>query len=123
MALYRWHCLVARAETTTRLYIFIVATIARLTPSYRIRDMVEWAVTGQNVPWKPLAFTPRKVVLGDRTEIELRPHLGEFDQAALFRSQLNYEAPVFAWLERHASDRYDAVIEIGANVGIYSVFF
>jgi FkbM family methyltransferase len=123
MAVYRWHCLVARNETATRLYIFVVATMARLLPSCRIRDMVEWAVTGQNVPWKPLAFAPRKVVLGDRTEIKLKPHLGEFDQAALFRSQLSYEAPVFAWLERHASDRYDAVVEIGANVGVYSVFF
>jgi hypothetical protein len=96
MPVYRWHCLVARSETATPLYILVVATMARLLPSCRIRDMVEWAVTGQNVPWKPLAFAPRKVVLGDRTEIKLKPHLGEFDQAALFRSELNYEAPVFA---------------------------
>jgi FkbM family methyltransferase len=32
-----------------------------------------------------------------------------------------YEREVFAWLEQ-ATERYDAVIEIGANVGIYSVF-
>jgi FkbM family methyltransferase len=30
---------------------------------------------------------------------------------------------VFSWLERHAVRRYDAVIDIGANVGLYSLFF
>jgi FkbM family methyltransferase len=85
--------------------------------------MMDWVVMGQRVPWKSLAFAPRKVVLGDRTKINLKPHLGEFDGVALFSNQLGYEPAIFAWLERHASDRYDAVIEIGANVGVYSVFF
>jgi FkbM family methyltransferase len=123
LAMYRWHCLVARAEIATRLYISTIATFARLSPSHRIRGSAEWAITGQNVPWKPVTFAPRTVVLGSSTKIKLIPHLGEFDQAALFGRHIPYEAPVFAWLERNAVDRYDAVIEIGANVGIYSLFF
>jgi FkbM family methyltransferase len=85
--------------------------------------MLEWVITGQQVLWKPLAFPSRKVVVGTRTQIRLKPHLGEFDQAALFRSRFDDEGSVFAWLERHASERYDAVIDIGANVGVYSLFF
>jgi FkbM family methyltransferase len=123
MAAYWWHCFVARSERATGLYILAIAAVAALTPNRRMRDMIEWLVTGQRVPWKPLAFASRKVLVGDMTEIRLNPHLGEFDQAALFRSKLGYEVPIFAWLERHAPGRYDAVIEIGANVGIYSVFF
>lgn len=92
-------------------------------PSGRIRDLVEWAVTGQDVPWLPLTFGARNVIVGSRTAIRLNPHLNEFDQACLFRRRLTYEAPVFAWLEQHAARRYDAVIDIGANVGVYSVFF
>jgi FkbM family methyltransferase len=63
------------------------------------------------------------VILGARTEVMLTPHIGEFDWAVLFGRQLNYEQPVFCWLEQNANERYDAVIEIGANVGVYSVFF
>jgi FkbM family methyltransferase len=57
------------------------------------------------------------------TEIKLRPHLGEFDQDVLFQKTLHYEMPVFTWLEQNVASTYDAVIEIGANVGVYSVFF
>ena len=109
--------------TATRAYILTIAAIARLIPSRHIRDLMQWVVTGQEVPWKPLVFGPRTVVIGDRTQIRLMPHLGEFDQAALFRCRLDDDASVFAWLERHATDRYDAVIDIGANVGLYSIFF
>ena len=34
----------------------------------------------------------------------------------------NYEAPVFEWLKDCAAKEYDMIIEIGANVGIYTVF-
>lgn len=73
--------------------------------------------------WPRLDFAPRKVVLGDRTRVKLLPHTGEFDQQALFIRQMPYERAVFRWLEREAPKRYDRVIEIGANVGIYSIFF
>jgi FkbM family methyltransferase len=35
---------------------------------------------------------------------------------------LEYEKPIFEWLESAVVD-YDTIIEIGANVGVYSVFF
>lgn len=63
------------------------------------------------------------VLLGKRTPVRLVPHLGEFDQSVLFRNSIDYEREVFCWLESEAADRYDLVIEIGANIGIYSVFF
>jgi len=71
----------------------------------------------------PVTFHPRTVTVGKRTSVRLHPHLGEFDQASLFKSKLDYEAPVFAWLEDNAPSRYEAIVEIGANVGLYSVFF
>lgn len=123
LATFRFQVLVARGETATRLYIEFVSRFSRLVPSQRIRAMANWAVTGQCVPWKPLKFGARTVTVGDMTQIMLHPHLGEFDQAALFTKQLDYEKPVFVWLERHACERYDAIIEVGANVGVYTVFF
>jgi hypothetical protein len=110
---------VARSERATRLYV----RGARPSPGTRLGTLLEGAVMGQGIPWKPLSFPARDVVLGERTTVRMHPHLGEFDQAALFRRRLGYEQPVFAWLERHAAQRYEAVVEIGANVGIYSFFF
>jgi FkbM family methyltransferase len=92
-------------------------------PGRGIGATLEWAVTGQGIPWKELSFGARQVVVGERTNIRLYPHLGEFDQAALFKRRLDYEKPLFAWLEHHATHRYDAIVEIGANVGIYTIFF
>lgn len=123
LAARKWHCLLARSEAATRAYIPVVSTVARLTPSKRLRTMIRWAVTGQNIPWKPLAFAPHRVTAGNHTAIRLYPHLGEFDQAALFSRRLDYEPAEFVWLEDHAASRYDAIVEIGANVGLYSVFF
>jgi len=48
--------------------------------------------------------------------------MGEADQSVLFTKRLDYEQPVFCWLEKNATERYDIVIEIGANVGLYTVF-
>jgi FkbM family methyltransferase len=52
----------------------------------------------------------------------LHPHMGEPDFETLFARSLGYEEGTsFAWLERHSSE-FDAVIEIGSNVGVYTVF-
>ena len=69
-----------------------------------------------------MTFQPLPVTVGCRTKIRLIPHIGEADQAALFRNIMEYESEVFEWLEKQAG-QYDAVIEIGANVGMYTVFF
>lgn len=116
------HRSIARSEAATRLYFKLVSGLARRAPS-RLREMAKWAALGQNIPWKPLEFAPRAVIVGDDSPIRLYPHLGEFDGAALFDRRLDYERAVFRWLEAHAGARYDAIVEIGANVGVYSVFF
>lgn len=117
------HSAIARSETATRLYFELVGAIARRTPLSRFRAMAKWAALGQNVQWKPLQFSPREIIVGNGTRLRLHPHLGEFDGAALFDRMLDYERPVFCWLEANAGARYDAVVEIGANVGVYSAFF
>lgn len=61
--------------------------------------------------------------MGARTEVALVPHWNEFDQEVLFLNTLEYETPVFRWLEDNVPESYDLILEIGANAGIYSVFF
>jgi FkbM family methyltransferase len=69
-----------------------------------------------------MGFDPRRVLLGRNTPVHLTPHIGEFDEFALFAKRLDYEVEVFTWLERNAVDSYDLIIEVGANVGVYTVF-
>jgi FkbM family methyltransferase len=72
--------------------------------------------------WPDICFAPRRVCPAEGVEFFLHPHTGEFDFEVLFRKKLKYEAGVFAVLARK-SHRYDAVVEIGANVGVYTLFF
>lgn len=80
------------------------------------------SVCFQGIVWPEMRFAPRRVRLGANTEIALIPHLAEFDAEALFRRDLTYEKPVFAWLATHVPTTYDLVLEIGANVGIFTIF-
>ena len=68
-------------------------------------------------------FAARRVRLGARPEVALIPHWDEFDQEALFLNALGYETPVFRWLEENVAASYDLILEIGANAGLYTVFF
>ncbi len=69
-----------------------------------------------------MRFAPRSVRPAASVEIMLTPHLEEFDAEALFRRDLTYEKPVFAWLADNVPAAYDLVIEIGANVGVFTIF-
>lgn len=103
-------------------YIAVLGSFSRQLPAaigIRIRNNV--AASGAT--WPDINLKPRRVTLGQRTNVLLHPHLGEYDEEALFVKQLTYEAHQFRWLEMRAGDSYDMVIEIGANVGLYSVFF
>ena len=63
--------------------------------------------------------------MGAHTSILLHPHLGEFDKSALFSRRFNdsCDNACFRWLETYAAREYEVVIDIGANVGLYSIFF
>lgn len=75
-----------------------------------------------HIAWPDLAFTPRTVEVCTGASIAIIPHVGEFDFRALFSKKMSYEEHIFAWLLPKMKE-FDAVFEIGANVGVYSVFF
>jgi FkbM family methyltransferase len=102
-----------------KLYICLLSLISRQLPK-RVSTRIQNSVC--QFSWPKLQFKPKRVLLGRDTRVFLVPHLGEFDQAALFTKELDYEAPVFEWLAETAPPNYNLVIEIGANVGVYTVF-
>jgi hypothetical protein len=119
----RWHRQVARSKWCTALYLAVVSSICRNFAGSEFGARMANLLGDRGINWPKIAFRSRSVVVGARTEVMLTPHIGEFDWAVLFGRRLNYEQPVFSWLEQNVNERYDAVIEIGANVGMYSVFF
>jgi FkbM family methyltransferase len=117
-----WHKILSRSRPVSKGYFVLVSALSRTILADRSAARVESILTDQRIQWPRIDFGPRTTMGGRGTWFKLRPHLGEFDQAALFTKKLRYEEPVFAWLEENAASMYDAVIEIGANVGVYSVF-
>jgi FkbM family methyltransferase len=117
------HNVIAKYPRLAYIYILIVSTISRNFLGPHLSPRVRNLLVGHGVEWPQLTFPAQHTTVGARTEILLIPHLGEFDQEVLFYKRLPYESPVFCWLEQHAADSYDAVVEIGANVGVYSLFF
>lgn len=105
-----------------RLYFQAISLISRSVFSRSMQRRVRNSLCGYGHSWPSLDFGPRTIRLGKDTTVRLIPHLGEFDEDALFTDRIDYEPYMFEWLESRVQD-YDLIIEIGANVGIYSVFF
>lgn len=104
-------------------YISFWSWISRRLLPVSLQRRVRNSICSNGHEWPKMDFGPRRVLLGGRTEVALIPHWKEFDQEALFLSALEYEVPVFRWLEANVSETYDLILEIGANAGLYTVFF
>jgi FkbM family methyltransferase len=74
----------------------------------------------QSVQWPSLALPPSRVRLTSGVEVNIIPHIGEFDFAAHICCHLAYEQETISWC---AGRSYDTIVEIGANIGIYTLLF
>jgi FkbM family methyltransferase len=72
--------------------------------------------------WPPLALKERKVELANGIEGLLIPAAGSLSFRALFERRIGHEPGVPEFL-RSRLQMYDAVLEVGANVGIYTLLF
>ena len=114
------HRLLARSHLTSKLYLILAGAVLRGTPDFRLKANVINSVSSGR--WPNVDFGPRKVTVCDDLHLNLVPHPGEFDFRALLSTCLDYEPEVFEVLSARM-DIYDAVVEIGANVGVFSAFF
>lgn len=115
-----WHKFVACLPAgLAKAYLLMLSYFARNFLHGKITKQIRNSVNA--AIWPDMKFSPLSIRVGNGSELKIIPHLGEFDGDALFTKNLNYEAPIFIWLEQSVS-RYDVIIEIGANVGIYTCF-
>lgn len=73
--------------------------------------------------WPPFALWPRKVSFVTGQQVTLRPRPGTLSfSGAMFRRRFAHEPEVFCFLNSRM-DGYGAVVEVGANVGVFTLFF
>jgi hypothetical protein len=113
----------AKNGVISRLLILCMSFLSRNMVPCSWSKHIEATVCAPGSQWPSLDFRPLTATVGIGTKIRLVPHIGEFDQSVLFRNHLDYESGVSRWLESVASSKYYVIIEVGANVGVYSVFF
>jgi FkbM family methyltransferase len=113
-----FHSFAAATPATAWLYLELISIISRSINRPSISRRISNSISG--VQWPALKLRPR-IVRAAGIEMLLHPHIGEFDLEGLFSKELTYEVNSFRWLERHAGE-FDAVVEIGANVGVFTVF-
>jgi FkbM family methyltransferase len=115
-----WHRMIASQPFVAGQYLRAVGSLVRQLPDDLNKRRLVNAL--KEATWPDVALPDRAVRVGTRHAVRLVPHAGEFDFDALFFRQLVYESEVFVVLESRLP-RYDAIIEIGANVGVYTVYF
>ncbi len=71
------------------------------------------------IAWKPFEIRPKHVAIGDCQAV-ITPHVGEFDFATCFLRRFEHEIGLVDWVHTNAP-KYDLIIEMGANVGVFSI--
>ncbi len=114
------HELLARSPRITRWYLTALGSLLRPLPECKVKRQIFNSVFF--VEWPEYDLPARQITLGTRTHIVIHPHFHAIDFEALVSRHPLYEKEVFAFLESRLAD-YDTVLEIGANVGLFSLFF
>jgi FkbM family methyltransferase len=112
------HRALAKSYLLSRIYFALLPMFSQWLPRkarQQLRNSIHTAC------WPEISLRPRTIVLGRTTRIRLRPHFTEFDFEVLLGTHLEYEHEVFEFIEPRIRD-YDVVVEIGANVGVFTVF-
>lgn len=113
-----WHAWLSGVPWLARPYF---ALLALAGPHLQARFRQQIINSLNTSRWPGMKFPPREIEVSAGTRLWLHPHAGEFDFQALLGGRFSYEDEMFAFLDP-VIGRYDAVIDIGANVGLLSLY-
>ena len=113
------HNFISRYKLLSKYYLALIGFIMRSTGNFPLKDNIINNVS--SFKWPKNKFGPVDVTLSDNFKVKLIPHTGEFEFLGLFKRELQYEKGVFQLINKNIH-KYDAIIEIGANIGIFSIY-
>ncbi|MDB9375006.1 FkbM family methyltransferase [Nodularia sphaerocarpa] len=117
---YLLHIIIAKSKLLSEIYIHILSKILKSIPDSRIKQQVLNSIN--SIEWKQLDLKAQSISIGTDIKFKIIPHLQEFDSQSLFSKKICYEAEVFDYLDKNIKD-FDTIIEVGANVGIFTLYF
>ena len=97
------------------LYVFIRSLKCFPDNGFKAR-IYNWT---DSLNWHDFVFPAATIDIG-KAKLQLIPHANEFDFAAVVYRKLNYEVEVYNFLD--GLQKYTRAIDIGANVGIFSLY-
>lgn len=112
--------LIASTRLLTRWFLVLLGAVLRATPMFPLKGNILNSV--RSYPWPDVELPARMVNLCRGVQVKMIPHVGEFDFHALLSRDLSYETEVFEHLLSRIA-AFDAIVEVGANVGVYTLFF
>jgi FkbM family methyltransferase len=116
---YSLHATVSRNQWLAECYLTGLGSVCRAAPDGPWKQFLCNSIHSVRWPKVQLKELKTRFPVGD-LELKLVPYMDGLEFEAQFYRQLQYEREVFGWL---ATRSYRTIIEIGANVGIFSVYF
>jgi FkbM family methyltransferase len=115
-AVLRVNQAISHEPAIARLWVRVVGAVSRSLPNVWARAAISNHMA--SVRWPAMELPPREITLMRGVTARITPHIGEPDFRALFDYELAYEPAVFDWISKR---RYRTILEVGANVGIYTL--
>ncbi len=113
------HKVIAMSPLISKLYFYMLSVFVKPLPDGCFKKRLINSI--MSIDWPPIDLPAQKIEI-EKVAFCIFPHLGEDDLESLLMREMTYEPSVFSFLNK-SNNKYEAIIEIGANVGIYTVFF
>lgn len=117
---HRIHQILSHSKFATYLYINSLSLLVKPLPCQSLKQRIINSINC--IKWREMDLPPQNIILGTSTDVRVIPHWYEYDFESILNTKLKYEQEVFTYLESNMAN-YDLIIEIGANIGFYSIFF
>jgi FkbM family methyltransferase len=110
--------LMSRSRFLSKRFLSLTGRFSKSFPDKRWKDYVRSGV--HQVKWPGINFAPQRTSIGNM-ELQLIPHMGEFDFDSLIYRTMPHEPELYEFVKSIIKD-FDMVLDIGANIGIFSVY-
>lgn len=116
---YTCHLLISKSKVLSYIYIYFLILIIK---PFNVKPIKQRILNSINaVKWKDIGLPSQTLYFDRDISFKIFPNFHEFDFQSLLFKELTYEKEVFRFLSQGIS-KYDSIIEIGANVGVFTLF-